>query len=177
MCTQTAWKTVRAYTLWHNVKYKLMWEKLLRWQRELFRIANRTSGHFKGLSAFSCIPFHRRMSTQSDSRAVLDSAEETLALRNDMDFSEYRRQIGGCFNLQPWIQISVTDASLTLTLSPYSFRAEVICGLVIGWKCRGQQWSLSRRTNTCVYLADVFRILKLKPQAFVSTHSCFYIYM
>lgn len=153
--------------------------KVLWWQRELFRIANRTSGHFKGLSAFSCIPFHRRMSAQSDSRALLDSAEETLALRNDMDFSEYRRQIGGCFNLQPGFRFLLQmPLSRSRSLSPYSFRAEEICRLVIGWKCRGQQWSLSRGTNTCEYRADVFRILKLKPRAFVRTHRCcFYIYM
>lgn len=154
---------IRAYALWHNVKYKLMWGK---WygDRELFRIANRTSGHFKGSSAFS-----RRMSAQSDSKALLDSAEETLVLSNDMDFSEDRRQIGFCFNLPPWIQISVPDASLTLT--HYSFRA------VIGWKHRRQRWCLSCWTNTCVDLANGFRILKLKPQAFVSTHSWSPIYM
>lgn len=146
--------------------------KVLLWQGELFRIANRTSGHFKGLSEFSRIPFHPRMIAQSDSKALLDSAEETLALRNDMDFSEYWRQIGVCFNLPPWIQISVTDASLTLThslVSPYSFRAEVICRLVNGWKHRGQRWCLSCWTNTCVYLANGFCILNLKPQAGVST--------
>lgn len=129
-CTWTASKTVlkpeciRAYALGHNVKYKLMWEKCYCDRKSCLELLI----EHQAISKARLHSLASRSIAESDSKALLDSAEETLALSNDMDFSEYRRQIGVCFNLPPWIQISVHAHTLTLCL-PIALELKRFAGL------------------------------------------------